>query len=65
MEKKYFPKQIQLDGVFMSSLQELLNLVQLPEYQHANLLIEIKSEPDILDKDRKNNQCFSKANKRC
>ena len=37
----------------MSSLQELLNLVQLPEYQHANLLIEIKSDPDILDKDRK------------
>ena len=50
---KYFPEQIQLDGVFMSSLQELLNLVQLPEYQHANLLIEIKSDPDILDKDRK------------
>ena len=62
---KYFPEQIQLDGVFLSSLQELLNLVQLPEYQHANLLIEIKSDPDILDKDRKNNQCFSKANKRC
>ncbi|GIS14631.1 MAG: hypothetical protein CM15mP117_00630 [Alphaproteobacteria bacterium] len=37
----------------MSSLQELLNLVQLPEYQHANLLIEIKSDPDILNKDRK------------
>ena len=50
---KYFPEQIQLDGVFLSSLQELLNLVQLPEYQHANLLIEIKSDPDILDKDRK------------
>ncbi len=50
---KYFPEQIQLDGVFMSSLQELLNLVQLPEYQHAILLIEIKSDPDILDKDRK------------
>ena len=27
--------------------------MQLPEYQHANLLIEIKSDPDILDKDRK------------
>ena len=50
---KYFPEQIQLDGIFLSSLQELLNLVQLPEYQHANLLIEIKSDPDILDKDRK------------
>ena len=50
---KYFPEQIQLDGVFLSSLQELLNLVQLPEYQHANLLIEIKSDPDILDKDGK------------
>ena len=50
---KYFPEQIQLDGVFMSSLQELLNLVQLPEYQHANLLIERKSDPDILIKDRK------------
>ena len=37
----------------MSSLQELLSLVQLPEYQHANLLIEIKSDPDILDKDWK------------
>ena len=37
----------------MSSLQELLNLVQLPEYQHANLLIERKSDPDILIKDRK------------
>ncbi len=50
---KYFPEQIQLDGVFMSSLQELLNLVQLPEYQHVNLLIEIKSDPDILDQDKK------------
>ena len=37
----------------MSSLQELLDIVKLPEYQHVTLLMEIKSDPDISGKDRK------------
>lgn len=44
---KRFPDQAQLDGVHVPRLQDLLRLVALPEHADANLMLELKSDPDF------------------
>ncbi|WP_271949094.1 glycerophosphodiester phosphodiesterase family protein [Ruegeria faecimaris] len=42
-----FPDQAQLDGVRVPKLQDLLDLINRPEYGEANLMLELKSDPDL------------------
>jgi glycerophosphoryl diester phosphodiesterase len=41
-----FPDQAQLDGIRVPRLSELLHLVSQPKYEHACLMLELKSDPD-------------------
>ncbi len=41
-----FPDQAQMDGVRVPRLSELLNCVAQPQYDAAQLMLEIKSDPD-------------------
>lgn len=46
-----FPCQIQMDGVRVPKLSDLFQLVSQPKYQSANLMLEIKSDPDLVADD--------------
>ena len=43
-----FPDQAQLDGVRVPRLAELLHLVSQPKYATAYLMLELKSDPDVV-----------------
>jgi len=42
-----FPDQAQMDGVRVPRLSELLRLVSQPKYEHACLMLELKSDPEM------------------
>ena len=42
-----FPDQAEIDGVRVPKLSDLLELVSKPEYRHAFLMLELKSDPDL------------------
>ncbi len=42
-----FPDQAQLDGIRVPTLSDLLKLVGEPRYGDANLMLELKSDPDL------------------
>ncbi len=46
---KRFPEQAQFDGIRVPRLSELLALVNKPEYLHAHLMLEVKSDPIFAD----------------
>ena len=46
-----FPDQIQMDGVRVPKLVDLFQLISQPKYQSANLMLEIKSDPDLVAED--------------
>lgn len=46
-----FPDQIQMDGVRVPRLVDLFQLISRPEYQNANLMLELKSDPDLVADD--------------
>jgi len=46
---KRFPDQAQLDGIRVPRLTELLALVSQPKYCHAALMLELKSDPDLVN----------------
>lgn len=41
-----FPDQAQFDGVHVPRLRDLLSLVSEPRFSNANLMLELKSDPD-------------------
>ncbi|MCG7521874.1 glycerophosphodiester phosphodiesterase family protein [Ruegeria sp. Ofav3-42] len=43
-----FPDQAQLDGVRVPRLMDLLDLVSEPKYGDAYLMLELKSDPDVV-----------------
>ena len=51
---KRFPEQIQLDGVYMPTLQELYDKIQQPDFEQARLMVEIKPNLYTIHDDRKN-----------
>ena len=42
-----FPDQAQMDGVRVPKLLDLLDLINAPEHSDANLMLELKSDPDL------------------
>ena len=46
-----FPEQIQMDGVRVPKLVDLFQLISQPKYQGTNLMLEIKSDPDLIADD--------------
>ena len=46
-----FPCQIQMDGVRIPKLSDLFQLILQPKYQSANLMLELKSDPDLVAND--------------
>lgn len=46
-----FPYQIQMDGVRIPKLADLFQLISKPKYQGANLMLELKSDPDLVADD--------------
>ena len=43
-----FPYQIQMDGVRIPKLSDLFQLISQPKYQSVNLMLELKSDPDLV-----------------
>ncbi len=44
-----FPEQIFINGQVVPKLDDLLRLVNRPEFRHVHLMLEIKSDPDLPD----------------